>query len=170
MSHMTIQTATDRRAAAAARQRASRARRAQPRQPIECRCCGSLWVPTRQGLYCSRQCIERAAHLRRDVLGEGHWTRRDQTSRLAAWLQAAGVRRLHGAWRTSRGARAALEGDYAERRRLLETHRHLLEPMTEWQAVDTGWLMGPQFGRASHSSMAQVDPEQAREHSGGSRW
>ena len=137
---MTIQTATDRRAAAAARQRLSRARRAftaTPRQPIECGCCGRLWVPVRQGRYCSRPCVERAGHLRRLLQSDSGQQRR----RLAGWLAAA--------------------RDTAERQRLLEAHRHLLEPLVESELIEVGWLYGPQPGSVRHSAMAQVDPARA---------
>ena len=166
MSHMTTQTATDRRAAAAARQRLSRARRSQPRQPIECRCCGALWVPTRQGLYCTRQCVERAGTFRRRL------QQSDQLGALAGWLNAkdhgAAYRRLRVV--TATGIGRAWAADTAERRRLLEGHRHLLHPLVEAELVEGQWLMGPQVSSGRYSSMAQVDPARAQELMWGCRW
>ena len=176
MSHMTIQTATDRRAAAAARQRLSRARRSQPRQPIECRCCGALWVPTRQGLYCTRQCVERAGTFRRRL------QQSDQLGALAGWLNANhhGAAYRHHLERSDTGARLrvvtatgigrAWAADTAERRRLLEGHRHLLHPLVEAELVERQWLMGPQISSGRYSSMAQVDPARAQELMWGCRW
>jgi len=149
---MTTQTATDRRAAAAARQRASRARRSQPRPVVACECCGREWVPQRQGRYCSRQCVERAGHLRRLLTAEPV---RQQRRRLAPWLAAPGARQL-GEHQGLRGRRAAVAADTAERRRLLEAHRHLLEPETEVELVQLGWLWGPEPGRLEHTAAAQA--------------
>ena len=166
------QTASSVRAAAAERQRRRRARLAQqapPRQPIECRCCGQLFVPTRQGRYCSRQCVERAGAFRRR-LGQ-----RGQHQPLATWLGAqrrgaATTRWFRSTSRTATGIGRAWAADERERRRLLQDHRHLLEPMVEAELIEAGWLYGPQFRRGRESAMAQVDPQQARERLAGARW
>lgn len=162
------------------RQRRRRARLAledEPRPSVECLCCGRLWVPVRQGRYCSRRCVERAGALRRR-LGErdqleplATWLRSDGAAMRRQWAQRVELFRRTDQWPASRlGIRRAAHADDAERRRLLEAHRHLLEPMTEAMLIDAGWLMGPQLGRARESAMAQVDPDQARERSWGTRW
>jgi len=161
----------------AERQRRRRARlalQAEPRQPQECDCCGRLWVPARQGRYCSRQCVARASSFRRRLAEP------QQLRALATWLQGAWVgaatraRRQReqslGRGRTATGAIRAWEADRAERRRLLEAHRHLLEPATECELVLSGWLWGPAPGHGRHTAMAQVDPELARARSWGCRW
>ena len=147
---MELAAALDRLAAAAARQRASRARRSQPRPVVACECCGREWVPVRQGRYCSRQCVERAGHLRRLLQADPVWRQRE---RLAGWLAAAGPR-VRGPRQGLRGLQAALAGDSAERRRLLEGHRHLLEPEMEVELVQLGWLWGPEPGRLEHTAAA----------------
>lgn len=173
MSHMTApRTATSIRAAAAERQRRRRARLAQQapaRESIECRCCGQLFVPTRQGRYCSRQCVERAGAFRRRL------QQRDQHGPLSTWLGAqrrgaAATRWFRSSSRTATGIGRAWDADEMERRRLLQDHRHLLEPMVEAELIAAGWLFGPLFRRGRESAMAQVDPEQARERLLGGRW
>ena len=129
--------------AATLRQRRRRARLAQqapPRQPIECHCCGKLFIPTRQGRYCSRQCIERAGAFRRRL------KQASQRRAIALWLFA------------DRSSPAGTK----ERSRLLQDHRHLLEPIVEEELIDTGWLYGPRFKKVEHSAMAQANPDQTR--------
>jgi hypothetical protein len=164
-------TATAARAAAAERQRRRRARlalQAEPRQPQECGCCGRLWVPTRQGRYCSRQCVERSGALRRRL------AQSQQLQALGPWLAApgrrAGAARRATQAQTVAGRQRASLLDLAERSRLLEAHRHLLEPATEAELVMGGWLWGPAPGHGRHSAMAQVDPELAQARSWGCRW
>lgn len=182
MSHMTApRTATSVRAAAAERQRRRRARLAQQapaRSTVECRCCGRLFVPTRQGRYCSRQCVERAGALRRRL------QQSDQLRPLSTWLNSvdgAAMRarrdRVTDAIRhdrplptTTLAISRAISTDHAERRRLLQDHRHLLDPEAEAVLIDAGWLHGPQFPRGRYSAMAQADPDRARDRFGGARW
>ncbi len=72
---MNNSTATSVRAAAAERQRRRRARlrgdrlggeQPQPRV-VSCPWCERLWVPQRQGQFCSRSCVESAGRLRRQL-------------------------------------------------------------------------------------------------------
>lgn len=127
---MPVLTAAERRERDRERQRRSRARRAlqaPPPQAQACHCCSRWWVPQRQGRYCSRPCIEKAGRLRRALAGD------HQQQALASWLS---------------------RGDAVMRQRLLEAHRHLLQPETEEALIAGGWLMGPPPGRVEHSAMA----------------
>lgn len=156
---MTTMTVTDRRAAAAARQRASRARRAKPRPVRACDCCGREWVPQRQGRFCSRQCVERAAHLRRLLTQPDGFmaTPPDwsvQRQRLVSWTRSAGSR-IRGPWTGVRGVRRAMDGDWAERMRLLQLYRHLLVPEMELELLDAGLLWGPAPYQREHCAAFQ---------------
>lgn len=148
------------------RRRAKLALQAEPRQPQECDCCGRLWVPQRQGRYCGRHCVERAGRFRRRLADS------NQLEALSSWLGSTGAA-LRGQRQRSNGAiaiRKAVRADSAERQRLLQAHRHMLDPMVEAELVLAGWIWGPMGGCVRHSAMAQADPALARERSGGAQW